>query len=185
MATGFTSVQITGFCTYFMKAFHHRLSIAVQKHLYDKGYSNVVCLFCGEVEVSDHVFSCSSDTDICTGLLNTYAAAWEVCSGLFCSSLCILQLLSTCILDVTVSMALCKSFVFGDWYHESVSVYKGPKVAVVNVVNFVREFCFAFRDNIWLVHAKHWTIMKKNKLILRDGFCHCFWFFYAAFGWSN
>ncbi|KAG9296929.1 hypothetical protein G9A89_006884 [Geosiphon pyriformis] len=41
---------------------HHHLSVAVQKCLYDRGYPNVVCLFCGEVEVSDHVFSCSSDT---------------------------------------------------------------------------------------------------------------------------
>ncbi|KAG9295526.1 hypothetical protein G9A89_000177 [Geosiphon pyriformis] len=70
---------------------------------------------------------------------------------------------------MTVSTALCKDFVFGDWYHKSVSVYKDPKVAVVNIVNFVREFCLAFRDNIWLVHMKHRAIMEKNKLIPRNG----------------
>ncbi|KAG9290573.1 hypothetical protein G9A89_020943 [Geosiphon pyriformis] len=69
---------------------------------------------------------------------------------------------------MTVSTALYKSFVFGDWYHKSVSVYKDPKVAVVNVVNFVREFCLAFYDDIWLVHVKHRAIMEKNKLIPRD-----------------
>ncbi|KAG9306134.1 hypothetical protein G9A89_016038 [Geosiphon pyriformis] len=169
MTTGFTSILTAGFCTYFMKALHHHLSVAVQKHLYDRGYPSVVCLFCGEVEVSDHVFSCFSDTDSRTSLLNTYVAAWEVRSGLSCSSSCISQLLSTCISDVTVSTALCKGFVFGDWYHKSVSVYKDLKVAVVNVVNFVCEFCLAFCDNIWLVHVKHRAIIKKNKLIPCDG----------------
>ncbi|KAG9284052.1 hypothetical protein G9A89_022826 [Geosiphon pyriformis] len=130
---------------------------------------SVVCLFCDEVEVSDHVFSCSSNADICASLLDTYATAWEVHSGLFCSFLCVLQLLSTCISDVTVSTALCKGFVFSNWYHKSVSVYKDPKVAVVNVVNFVHEFCLAFHDNIWLVRAKHQAIMEKNKLISHDG----------------
>ncbi|KAG9307295.1 hypothetical protein G9A89_017123 [Geosiphon pyriformis] len=167
--SGNLSIWTAGFHTYFMKAFHHCLPVAVQKHLYDRGYLSVVCLFCGEVKVSNHVFSYSSDADNYAGLLNTYAAAWEVHSGLSHSSSCISQLLLTCISDVTVSTALCKGFVFGDWYHESVSIYKDPKVAVVNVVNFVREFCFAFCDSIWLVYAKHQAIMEKNKLIPRDG----------------
>ncbi|KAG9299149.1 hypothetical protein G9A89_020462 [Geosiphon pyriformis] len=152
MATGFTSIWTAGFCTYFMKAFHHHLPVAVRKHLYNRGYPSVVCLFCSKVEVSDHVFSYFSDADNCASLLDTYATTWEVHS------------------DVTVSTVLCKDFVFSNWYHKFVSVYKDPKVAVVNVVNFVCEFCFAFRDNIWLVHVKHQAIMEKNKLILHNGF---------------
>ncbi|KAG9289180.1 hypothetical protein G9A89_022489 [Geosiphon pyriformis] len=74
MAIGFTNIRTAGFHTYFMKALHHYFSVAIRKRLYDKGYPSVVCLFCGEVEVSDHVFSCSSDVDSCTNLLNTYAA---------------------------------------------------------------------------------------------------------------
>ncbi|KAG9295879.1 hypothetical protein G9A89_006618 [Geosiphon pyriformis] len=169
MAIGFTSIRTAGFRTYFMKAFHYRLSVAVQKHLYDRGYPSVVCLFCNKIEVSDHVFSCSSNTNSHAGLLDTYATAWEMRFGLFHSSSCISQLLLTCISDVTVSTALCKGFVFGNWYCKSVSVYKDPKVTVVNVMNFVHEFCFAFYDNIWLVCVKHRAIMKKNKLIPRDG----------------
>ncbi|KAG9286594.1 hypothetical protein G9A89_005362 [Geosiphon pyriformis] len=169
MGTGFTSIRMAGFRTYFMKALHHRLLVVVQKRLYDKSYPSVVCLFCGEIKVSDHVFSCFSDTNNYTNLLDTYAAAWKMHSGLSRSSSCILQLLSTCISDVTVSMTMCKGFVFGDWYHKSVSVYKDPKVAVVNVVNFVHEFCLVFYDNIWLVYVKHQAIMEKNKLIPHDG----------------
>ncbi|KAG9304448.1 hypothetical protein G9A89_020010 [Geosiphon pyriformis] len=123
MVTGFTSIWMAGFHTYFIKALYHHLPVAMRKRLYNRGYPSVVCLFCGEVEVSDHVFSCSSNTDSCANLLDTYAAAWK--------------LLSTCISDVTVSMALCKGFVFSNWYCESVSVYKDPKVTVVNVVNFL------------------------------------------------
>ncbi|KAG9298387.1 hypothetical protein G9A89_005247 [Geosiphon pyriformis] len=137
MATGFTSSRMAGFHTYFMKALHYHFPVA--------SYSSVICLFCGEVEVSDHVFSCFSDANSHTSLLDTYAAAWEMHSGL-------------------------SRFVFNDWYYESVSVYKDPKVAVVNVVNFVRKFCLAFCDNIWLVCAKHQAIIEKNKLIPRDGF---------------
>ncbi|KAG9307733.1 hypothetical protein G9A89_023298 [Geosiphon pyriformis] len=148
LVTGFTSIRMAGFCTYFIKALHYCLPIAVQKRLYDKGYPSVVCLFCDKVEVSDHIFSCSSDADSCTGLLDTYATAWELRSGLSHFFLC---------------------FVFSNWYCESVFVYKDLKVAVVNVMNFVREFCLAFCNNIWLVCAKHRTIMEKNKLIPCDG----------------
>ncbi|KAG9289727.1 hypothetical protein G9A89_014462 [Geosiphon pyriformis] len=161
MVAGFTSTQTAGFRTYFMKALHHRLPVAVRKRLYDRIYSSVVCLFCDEVEVLDHVFSCSFDADSCTSLLDTLAAAWEMRSGLFHFSSCVLQLLSTCISDVAVSTALCKDF--------SVSVYKDPKMVVVKVVDFVQKFCLAFYDNIWLVCAKHQAIMEKNKLIPCDG----------------
>ncbi|KAG9290565.1 hypothetical protein G9A89_020935 [Geosiphon pyriformis] len=61
MAVGFTSIQTAGLCMYFMKALHHRLPVTVRKRLYDRSYPSVVCLFCGSVEVSDHVFSCDSD----------------------------------------------------------------------------------------------------------------------------
>ncbi|KAG9296356.1 hypothetical protein G9A89_014948 [Geosiphon pyriformis] len=124
MAIGFTNIWMAGFRTYFIKALHHYLSVAVRKHLYNRSYLSS-CQFVG-----------------------------HLCS---------------CLGDVTVSMALCKGFVFGDWYHESVSVYKDPKMVVVNIVNFVREFCLVFHDNIWLVYAKHQAIMEKNKLIPHDG----------------
>ncbi|KAG9306666.1 hypothetical protein G9A89_004213 [Geosiphon pyriformis] len=146
MAAGFTSVQTASFQTYFMKALHHCLPVAVCKHLYDKCYPSMVCLFCGNIKISDHVFFCFFDTA-------------AVRSGLSCSSFS----------DVTIGVALCKGFVFNDLYYESVSVYKDPKVAVFNVVDFVCKFCLAFYDDIWLVHARHWTIIKKNKLILHNG----------------
>ncbi|KAG9305426.1 hypothetical protein G9A89_021144 [Geosiphon pyriformis] len=82
MATGFTDKCSANARTYFIKALHHRLPVAVYKCLYSRSYPSVLCLYCNEVEVSDHVFSCSSDTAIHAQLLNTHAAIWRVLSGL-------------------------------------------------------------------------------------------------------
>ncbi|KAG9287466.1 hypothetical protein G9A89_023838 [Geosiphon pyriformis] len=61
MAASFTSKQTAGLHMYFIKALHHRLPVAVHKCLYDRSYPSVVCLYCGCVKVSNHVFSCDSD----------------------------------------------------------------------------------------------------------------------------
>ncbi|KAG9301300.1 hypothetical protein G9A89_009232 [Geosiphon pyriformis] len=58
MAVGFTSRHLAGSHSYFIKALHHRLSVAVQKCLYDRHYFSVACLYCDNVELSDHVFFC-------------------------------------------------------------------------------------------------------------------------------
>ncbi|KAG9305741.1 hypothetical protein G9A89_005139 [Geosiphon pyriformis] len=66
-----------GFRTYFMKALHHQLPVAMYKRLYNRLYLSIVCLFCGEVEISNHVFSCFFDAIGHEHLMNTYAAVWE------------------------------------------------------------------------------------------------------------
>ncbi|KAG9299003.1 hypothetical protein G9A89_020316 [Geosiphon pyriformis] len=161
MAAGFTSLHTAGFRTYFMKALHHQLPVAVHKHLYDRLYSSVVCLFCGDVEISDHVFSCSFDAVGREHLMNTYVAVWKAHSDLSHSSLCISQLLFTCTLNCVVGVALCKGFIFNNWYCKFVSVFKDSRVVACNIVVFVHE--------IWLVRVKHWAVMKKGRLIPRDG----------------
>ncbi|KAG9300047.1 hypothetical protein G9A89_018324 [Geosiphon pyriformis] len=123
MAAGFTTL-------------HHRLPVAVCKCLYDRSYSSVVCLFCGSVEVSDHVFSCDSDFANCDRLL--------------------------------VCVALCKGFVFNNWFFKAVSVFGDLKLAGAKIVDFVCNFCLAFRDEVWLVRVKHHAFMEKHGLIPRD-----------------
>ncbi|KAG9304058.1 hypothetical protein G9A89_005968 [Geosiphon pyriformis] len=166
MAAGFTSKWTAGFWTYFMKTLHHRLPVTVHKRLYDKHYPSVMCLFCGDVEVSNHAFSCPFDADGRAQLLNAHAAVWSVCSSLAHSSLSVLQLLSTCVFNVSVSTALYKSFVFKDWFCKSVSVFKDSRKASQNIVVFVCKFSLAFWEDIWLVCAKHCAFMEKNGLIL-------------------
>ncbi|KAG9298304.1 hypothetical protein G9A89_002792 [Geosiphon pyriformis] len=149
---------------------HHQLLVAVCKHLYSRLYPSMVCLFYGDVEVSDHVFFCLFDAADCVRLIDTHASAWEMCSGLSHFSLCVSQLLFDCAVNMDTCAALCKDFVFSRWFDESVSVFKDPKVVSLNIVNFVRKLCIAFREGFWLVWAKHWAFMEKNGLIPRDGF---------------
>ncbi|KAG9285424.1 hypothetical protein G9A89_010899 [Geosiphon pyriformis] len=61
MTTDYTSKALANMHTYFMKALHCRLPVAVHKCLYDKCYLSILCLYCGKVEVSDYVFFCKVD----------------------------------------------------------------------------------------------------------------------------
>ncbi|KAG9296440.1 hypothetical protein G9A89_015032 [Geosiphon pyriformis] len=117
LAAGFTSARTVGLQTYFMKSSHHQLSVTVRKHLYNRCYPSVVCLFCGDVKFSDH----------------------ETRSGLSQSTSCVLQLLASCFSDATISTTLYKGFVFDDWYCEFFSVFKDAKVVALNIVCFVHE----------------------------------------------
>ncbi|KAG9293644.1 hypothetical protein G9A89_018981 [Geosiphon pyriformis] len=121
-----------------------------------------------DVEVLDHVFSCPFDAADHTHLMKAHTLAWKSCLDLSHSSFCILQLLHACVSNIAVSTALCKSFVFNNWYCESASIFKDSKVAAQNIVSFVHKFCLAFQDDIWLVCAKHQAIIEKSGLILSD-----------------
>ncbi|KAG9296097.1 hypothetical protein G9A89_011949 [Geosiphon pyriformis] len=119
------------------RALHCQLPMAVQKHMYNKCYPSVLCLYCGKVEVFDHVFSC---VRVLSGL-----------SFLF-----------------SVSSAFYKGFVFNDWLWKTISIFHDPKVAGIKIVDFVHSICLAFRNDVWLVCAKHHTFMEKNGLIPID-----------------
>ncbi|KAG9304837.1 hypothetical protein G9A89_016867 [Geosiphon pyriformis] len=58
MVTGFTSRPSAYAHTYFIKTLHYHLSVAVWKHLYNRLYPSVLCLYCSQVEVLDYAFSC-------------------------------------------------------------------------------------------------------------------------------
>ncbi|KAG9287610.1 hypothetical protein G9A89_019671 [Geosiphon pyriformis] len=114
LASSFTSMRMASCHTYFMKALHHQLLVAVRKHLYDRRYPSVVCLFCGNVETSDHVFLCSQDVIGCACLLGAHTSAWKALSGLSRSFSCVLQALASCVSEVRIGVALCKGFVFDE-----------------------------------------------------------------------
>ncbi|KAG9307291.1 hypothetical protein G9A89_017119 [Geosiphon pyriformis] len=169
MATGFTSRLTADTHTYFMKALHHQFPVAVRKCIYNKCYPSVICLYCGEVEISDHVFSCAIDDSACHQVLESYMSYWRLLSGLFLSSSIVLQLMLTCASDLLVSSALYKGFVFNGWLQEAVTVFHDPKIADVKITDFMCSLCSAFRNDIWLVHTKYCAFMKKNGLIPADG----------------
>ncbi|KAG9304120.1 hypothetical protein G9A89_006030 [Geosiphon pyriformis] len=114
MAADFTSRHTADTRTYFIKALYHQLPIAC--------YSNVLCLYCGKVKMSNHVFSCMINISACHKILESCASFWKELS------------------------------------------------TKIKVAKFVHSLCFAFRDDIWVVYAKHRTFMEKHRLILIDGF---------------
>ncbi|KAG9306593.1 hypothetical protein G9A89_004790 [Geosiphon pyriformis] len=169
LASGFTSMRTAGCHTYFMKALYYQLPVAVRKRLYDRKYLSVVCLFCGDIETLDHVFSCPQDAVGHACLLGAHASAWEALFGLSRSFLCVLQALAFCVSEVGIGVALCKGFVFDEWFCESVLVFKDSKEGAKKIVSFVHEFCLAFQDDVWLVRTRHRVFIEKHGLILRDG----------------
>ncbi|KAG9297420.1 hypothetical protein G9A89_000621 [Geosiphon pyriformis] len=50
---------ITGATSIF--ALHYQLPVVIQKHLYNRLYPSILCLYYGDVKMSDHVFSCKID----------------------------------------------------------------------------------------------------------------------------
>ncbi|KAG9304363.1 hypothetical protein G9A89_019925 [Geosiphon pyriformis] len=141
MAAGFTSCHFANYYSYFMKALHYRLLVAVCKCLFDKCYPSVVCLYCGNIEVLDYVFSCAFDV-----------AAWII-FGLPHASSCVSQMLSTCLVDLGL---------------ETTSCFDNSKIAFDKVVGFVCNLCLSFKNDIWLVHFKHCAFIEKHDLILRN-----------------
>ncbi|KAG9304255.1 hypothetical protein G9A89_019817 [Geosiphon pyriformis] len=86
MATGFTSRLTADIHTYLMKTLHYQLPVAIRKRIYDKCYPSVLCLYCDEVEVSDHVFSCVADNLARHQILESCMFSWRLLSGLSLSS---------------------------------------------------------------------------------------------------
>ncbi|KAG9305922.1 hypothetical protein G9A89_016575 [Geosiphon pyriformis] len=148
MAADFTSRSSSSVHTYFIKSLHHQLPVAVRKHLYNRCYSSMLCLYCGKVEVSNHVFSCKVDESVQHQLLDSHVGSWKALSGFFHSFSGILQLLSSGVSDSFVFMALFKDFVFNRWFCEAVSIFYNPKIAVLEIVKFVCSLGLAFREDV-------------------------------------
>ncbi|KAG9293944.1 hypothetical protein G9A89_019282 [Geosiphon pyriformis] len=156
MLSGFTSRKSANLRMYLMKAVYRRLPVAVRKRLYNKDYSGVLCLLCGEVELSDHVFTYFGDFGLCEDILVKAAKKWISMSGLLClSASAILFLLLLCSSDANLYTAVCKDFVMKHWYVEAVSVFEEKKEAALALVKYIR--------------AKHRVNMEKTGLVRDNG----------------
>ncbi|KAG9300576.1 hypothetical protein G9A89_000757 [Geosiphon pyriformis] len=141
------------------KALHHWLPVVIRKCLYNRLYPSVLCLYYGDVEASDHVFSYKIDDFVRCQLLESHVDSWKAVFGFSHSSLDILQLLSLCVFNSFLSIALYKGFIFKDWFHKVVTIFHNPKVVGLEIVKFVHS----------LICAKHCAYMEKNVLISLDG----------------
>ncbi|KAG9284932.1 hypothetical protein G9A89_006310 [Geosiphon pyriformis] len=180
MFAEFTSQSSLTLCTYFIKAVHRYLLVAVWKRLYNKRYSGVMCLLCSEVEFSDHVFICAQDIAVCNEILAEASACWVSVAGVcILSSSVILQALSVCSLDVGLYSVVCKDFVLSEWYEKAQSIFDDKKWAVGEVVNFVRFVIKLYHVKMWLVRSEHRVQIEKTGLVVNGGvisglFCSVF-----------
>ncbi|KAG9290952.1 hypothetical protein G9A89_011102 [Geosiphon pyriformis] len=142
MLAGFTSRTSSTLRTYVMKAVHRRLLVAVRKKLYDKCYPSVLCLFCNEVEFSDHVFTCVYESGIRGEILAEASARWSALAG---------------------------GFVLEEWYEETCDVFEDRKVATARIVDYVRFVVGLHHAKVWLARASHRVVMEKTGLVCDVG----------------
>ncbi|KAG9306922.1 hypothetical protein G9A89_000790 [Geosiphon pyriformis] len=163
MVIGFTGRSSANVHTYFIKILHYHLPVAVQKHLYDKLYPSVLCLYCGEIKVLDHIFFCKVDESAQYQLLDSHMGSWRALSGFFHSFSGILQLLSSCVFDPSMSTALFKGFVFNGWWCKAVFIFYDPKIAGLEIVRFACSLGAAFKENVATTEYRRYMEKLKQK----------------------
>ncbi|KAG9294215.1 hypothetical protein G9A89_021574 [Geosiphon pyriformis] len=169
MLAGFTSHKSLTLCTYLIKAVHRRLPVAVRKKLYNKCYSGVLCLLCSGVEFPDHAFTYVRESGICDEILVETSAHWSVLAGVFnVFSSAVLQVLSYCSVDVELYTLVCKGFVLNDWCQEACSVFDDKKIAVAQIVDFVKFVVELHHTKMWLVRSSYQVVIEKAGLV-HDG----------------
>ncbi|KAG9287392.1 hypothetical protein G9A89_023764 [Geosiphon pyriformis] len=168
MLAGFTSRAFSSLRTYVIKAVHRRLPVAIRKRLYNKCYSSVLCLFCGKVEFSDHVFTCVHESGIRGEILAEASARWSALAG-GSSASAVLWVLSQCSIDVGLYTLVCKGFVLEEWYEEACDVFEDRKVATARIVDYVRFVVGLHRAKVWLARASHRVVMEKAGLVCDVG----------------
>ncbi|KAG9301931.1 hypothetical protein G9A89_020975 [Geosiphon pyriformis] len=168
MLAGFTSCTSSTLRIYVMKAVYRRLPVAVRKRLYDKCYPSVLCLFCDEVEFSDHVFTCVHESGIHGKILAEASAHWSALAGGSPAS-AVLWVLSQCSIDVGLYTLVCKGFVLKEWYEETCNVFEDRKVATARIVDYVKFVVGLHHAKVWLARASHQVVMEKTGLVCDVG----------------
>ncbi|KAG9288917.1 hypothetical protein G9A89_019539 [Geosiphon pyriformis] len=171
MLAGSTSWKFSVLQSYLIKAVHHQLLMAIQKRLYDKSYSGVLCLLCKEVELLNYVFSCAMDAGVQDEILAKAAASWVfLMSSHVLSSSAVLQFLGCCFSNCS----------------EAVEVFEVRKMAVSVVVNFVRSVVELHHSRVWLVRSGYKISIEKTGLVENDrvisGLSHCKIFMLGVLG---
>ncbi|KAG9289134.1 hypothetical protein G9A89_022443 [Geosiphon pyriformis] len=120
-----------------MKVVYRRLPVAIHKKLYDKCYSGVLCLMCGDVELSDYVFTCRSETAVHADILLGGTTLWK--SLLVGCSLVSSPMLHTLLVGCHDSGV--------EWVDEATVHFKDRNRAFLVVADFVQHLA-----------EKHWCV---------------------------
>ncbi|KAG9291051.1 hypothetical protein G9A89_012923 [Geosiphon pyriformis] len=169
MLSGSTCQATAALCTYFMKAVHFKLPVAVQKRLYNKNYLGVSCLFCGDVELPNHSFTCVKDASGQSDILGDFGGLWKTLMSLGLLSLSfVLQDLSLEVSNVGLYLVFCKEFVLKSWMDKVIASLDDRKKAAFVVVDFVCYLAESHRMNFWLFRTKFRSDMERSGLIGND-----------------
>ncbi|KAG9291415.1 hypothetical protein G9A89_021833 [Geosiphon pyriformis] len=154
---------------YFMKAVHFKLFVAVRKRLYNKNYSGVLCLFCGDMELPNHGFTCVKDASVQSDILGDFSDLWKTLMGpdLMLLSF-VLQNFSLGVSDVGLYLVFCKGFVLKSWMDEAIASLGNKKKAAFVVVDFVHYLAESHRLNLWLFRTKFRSDIERSGLIGDD-----------------
>ncbi|KAG9290537.1 hypothetical protein G9A89_020907 [Geosiphon pyriformis] len=166
MLSGSTCRATAALCTYFMKTVHFRLPVAVQKRLYNKVYPGVSCLFCGDVELPDHGFTCVKDASVWSDILGDFGGLWRtlMSPNLLLPSF-VLQDFSLGVSDVRLYSVFCKRFVLKSWMDEATVSFSNKKKVAIVIVNFIHRLAKSHRMNFWLFRTKFRSDMERSGLI--------------------
>ncbi|KAG9303442.1 hypothetical protein G9A89_013768 [Geosiphon pyriformis] len=124
MLSGSTCQATAVLHTYFMKAVHFKLPIAVRKRLYNKNYPGVSCLFCGNMELPDHDFTCVKNASVWSWFMS----------------------------DVSLYSVFCKRFVLKSWMNKVIASLSDKKKAAF-VFRFNMEKSDLIGDNVVVAGA--------------------------------
>ncbi|KAG9299133.1 hypothetical protein G9A89_020446 [Geosiphon pyriformis] len=140
------------------------------KSLYDKSYPGMQYLLCNEVELPDHVFTCSQDVYIWGDILSEASACWISLAGA-CdpSSSSVLRTLNLYYSNVSLYSVMYREFVLKDWCAETVGIFGDVKSATSVVVNFVRYLVKLHRSKMWLTRSKFRVDIEKAGLVGDNG----------------
>ncbi|KAG9304494.1 hypothetical protein G9A89_020058 [Geosiphon pyriformis] len=165
---GYTSTASATLQLYFMKMLYYCLSVAERKKIYNLNYSSVVCIQCGLMEDSDHVFSCSHNVNVRDTLLSNATLEWNVLLGASANENVVAKLLNEAASSIDLFTVLAKSFVLKSWIVNTLGCLNADSDGGVLVVNFVCHFAESHRSAVWLLVAKLRAYYKKYNLLLHN-----------------
>ncbi|KAG9290240.1 hypothetical protein G9A89_022216 [Geosiphon pyriformis] len=154
---------------YLMKFLHCHLPVAVRKRLYDLKYPNMVCIKCGMIENSDHLFLCKHDNVARLNILLNISMKWCKMAGEFAERSKIMQFLSETEFSNGLYILLAKGFVLKSWVSNAIlclGLVSGSGLIVKLVCNLAESH----RSDIWLPAAKLRAFYEKHNLLPCDGF---------------
>ncbi|KAG9289003.1 hypothetical protein G9A89_015552 [Geosiphon pyriformis] len=161
---GYTSLSSASLQSYLMKSLHCYLPVAIRKRLYNPKYPSMVCIRCGMVEESDHLFLCKHNNVARLDILLNIGMEWCKMAGDSALGSRVMQFLSKAKSSGSLYMLLAKEFVLKSWVSDAVlclDLTSGGSLIVKLVYNIAKSY----RLNIWLPAAKLRAFYEKHNFL--------------------